>query len=188
MLGRVSSDRGTFRTSRDRLRSPAAVVLAAILLAALGPTRAGAQELFTISPGHEDLVLAMAGGSERLPGGCAVDGVSIDHVLVSARYRCDDGSTPGIVLRHPSTSSATLRTAAFAIEPSPDAPPALVEAIVSRIRARDAEFRWDVSGMSPGPQPSEPWFAIALAVAAAVIALSAAGAVVWWRRRRRAAA
>jgi hypothetical protein len=187
MLARVESRR-SWHCMPDRAAGAIQIVLAFTLaLGALLPRGADAQDVFTISPGHEATFLAMTGGSDRLPGGCSLEGTSIDRVLARARYRCDAG-TAEIVLRHPSTSDAARRTTSFAIEPSSDAPPALVDAIEARIRAQEAGFEWSVS--SGAPREPEPLSAgaIGAGAAAAVLALAAlAGGVWWWWRRRGAA-
>jgi len=186
MLRRVTGPERPLGSRRPRMgRTELAVVIA---LAALAPGRAASQgDAYTLGPGHEDLVLAMTGGSERLPGGCALDGASIDRVLIRARYRCDDGTAPVLVLRHPSTSDAAVRTASFALEPSADAPSALVEAIAARVRARESELPWDVHDLPAGPRSSAPATAYVVGAVAAAILLAAVGALVWRRRRRRVA-
>src|ERR1700688_3359491 len=68
-----------------------------------------------IPPGQEELVAAMLGRGETLPGGCALAGGGPDHTLIKAVYACPSGDVV-FELDHPSTAADTAtQTANFAI-------------------------------------------------------------------------
>ncbi|APR76161.1 Hypothetical protein A7982_01508 [Minicystis rosea] len=109
--------------------------------------------------------MAMLGGKEALPGDCRLEGASIEHDRVLAHYVC--ATRPAdIELRHPETIApgAGPITQRFAVlsHPPAEAPPALVDAIATRIREREAGFVWLSSEAAPptppvpAPVPPEP--------------------------------
>jgi len=150
--------------------------------------------LKVIAPGNEPLLGEMLGGS--LPGGCALEGASIDRTRVVARYACAAGPAT-ITLLHasdPAAGAAALHTAAFAVAAS--APRELVDAVAAQVRAREAAFRWVTVEAPPsaagpaeaqaGPPPPHRFFTAPGSFAAAVLGVAAvAGAafLVAFRRR-----
>jgi hypothetical protein len=155
----------------------------------------GERELKVIAPGNEPLLGEMLGGS--LPGGCALEGASIDRTRIVARYACADGPA-SLTLLHPSDPGApadALRTAAFAVA----GPPALRDAVAAQLRAREATFRWVTVEAGPaapgptealaGPPPPHRFFAEPASFGAAALALAvAASAALFAALRRRSRA
>jgi hypothetical protein len=98
-----------------------------------------------IRPGFESLFYEMFGSHDTLPGDCHWDGAVIEQKIIVARYRCPDGVEPVLTLYHPSRKwIRSARTAQFALIASSQFPPPLLDAVVTRIRAGESAFRWDL--------------------------------------------
>lgn len=134
-----------------------------------------------IPPGQEELLAAMLGKGAALASGCKLTDGAIEHTLVRATYACPGGE---VVLQagHPSVAKGALVTTAhFALTTLSGTPPAALPGELSAlIKAREAEFVWQMP-----PARGAPWARIA-AIAAALLAI-AAGLGLSWRRGRRAA-
>jgi hypothetical protein len=105
-----------------------------------------------IEPGQEALLLAMLGGGAELPGGCRIEGASVEKTVVVARYTCAAGPVR-IELHHPSDAPPSApRTGAFAlvVPPGNEVPPAFLDALGARIRDREGAFRWTATGRAFG--------------------------------------
>ncbi|MGH7788060.1 MAG: hypothetical protein ACRERC_14405 [Candidatus Binatia bacterium] len=133
-----------------------------------------------IPPGQEELLATMLGKGATLASGCKLTAGSIEHTLVRATYACPEGE---VVLQvgHPSTARAALvTTAQFALTTLSGTPPATLPGeLTALVKAREAEFAWQMP-----PARGTPWARVA-AVAAALLAI-ATGLGLSWRRRRQA--
>ena len=96
-----------------------------------------------IQPGHEELLLDMLGGKDVLPGGCALTEGKVEGGIVKATYKCGTGEAV-IELRHPQASGAGAeKTTKFALKvASGSAPDGFMDALLTRIRAREGDFQW----------------------------------------------
>jgi len=174
--------------------SRGAVVTCALLLVAtagVGATHASplsaAPRERVIRPGQEALLADMLGRGAALPGPCTFTGGEADGAIVKASYACP-GGTVAIELREARQDGTdTVRTAKFAIVAAGDsAPPDLLAALQSRIRAREAAVGWVApprDGASRSLEPTESRWVNAWAVALAV--LTAVGAAWLWHAQRR---
>jgi hypothetical protein len=166
-----------------RTRSPLRALVVTALLAAAGTARAdGGQPV--IGPAQEPLLADMLGKGASLPGDCAWAGAAIEQTRVVSSYTCA-GARVEIELHHPTDApEGALRTLRFAIQIQPAAPPppGLVDALASRIRARESSFVWSLSrdhlaaGEAPAPAPAQrdpvlPGAVAALALAAVIATL-----------------
>src|SRR5690242_2494232 len=132
-----------------------------------------------IPKGYEDLAAALLGRGEEIAGGCRLTGGGIDHAIRGV-YQCGDDRVV-VELIHPSKAAPdAVRTARFAITAQGSPPPDFLDALVARVRAREAPFQWTILPPSPPPSTSEqrpPFnprpYAIALTIAA----------LLWWARR-----
>jgi hypothetical protein len=132
-----------------------------------------------ITAGQEDLLAEMLGKGATLPDECKLAAGEVDHAIVRATYACPGGEVV-FELRHPSTAPANAtQTARFAMTLLRGSPPAgLADAVVSRVRSREATFEWK---MLPRPHTSRsPRTPILLAVAGVV-----GVAILGWALRRR---
>jgi hypothetical protein len=177
--------RARARVGAARHAIPCAVLAALTVLgvlqwpASLGatPTVAGMEAV--IRSGQERLLADILGQGASLPGGCAFAGGRVEGAAVVATYRCAHDEVR-IELRHPSAAPPDARrTVQFALTVGAGAPPpALIEALESRIRAREDRFAWSwqpVIPKEPDPPPLPR-------VAAALVVLGLAAAA--WRMRR----
>ena len=155
-------------------------------LAAANEPAAGSEVV--ISPGQEELLAEMLGRGAILPGPCAFTGGQVDRAVVKSTYKCPAGEVV-FELLHPSTAPATAtRTSRFAIVlRSGSPPPGLMDALESRLRARESDFKWT----SPSPAPPPSWLrrnGSAIAWLAAVAVLAVVGlrwvlpCIAQWRR------
>lgn len=149
-------------------------IAAALLVASI----ARAQEAPpVIERDQEELLADMLGRGATLPGSCAWAGATVEQTRVLSWYTCA-GVRVDLELRHPSDpAEAAARTEQFALRSRGDRPPppGLVDALATRIRAREAAFRWAKPG-TPGAAalPSRDERPLrALAVAAAALLLLA---------------
>jgi hypothetical protein len=137
------------------------------------------EPLAVIPPGREELLAQMLGRGETLPGECKFSNGQIEKETVIATYTCSSGAV-AVALAHPgkATPGATI-TQQFAISVKSGTPAGgLVEALASRIRARENEFEW--TWLEPTVKPRSTRLLVVIAVVAAVVLLIALG----WRRRR----
>jgi len=123
------------------------VRLAAILLAWVwfcAPSAIAADDGYAVIPaGQEEIIADALGRGAELPGSCSFTGGSIDRSVVRATYTCAAGQLV-VELHHPTAApSAATHTARFAISVSSGAAPGgFIDALAQRLRAREADFRW----------------------------------------------
>lgn len=134
-----------------------------------------------VPAGREELLADMLGRGASLPGGCQFKSGEVEYSLVKGVYACPAGEVV-VELMHPSEvppSAATTDRFALTVSRG-GAPDGLVDALVARIRAREAEFEWD--WISAPEQQSSP-----LARGPLIVGLLMAVAVLGFvlRRRRR---
>jgi hypothetical protein len=124
--------------------------------AILAPQAARASANAIIAPGQESLLAEMLGRGETLPGPCIFANGQVESALARCTYRCPAGALV-LELRHSSQAAgAAATTDRFAIAIASGAPPAgFMDALVSRIRAREASFVWTSPGAVAG-EPSTP--------------------------------
>jgi hypothetical protein len=100
-----------------------------------------------IPPGQDELLLAMLGKGESLPGGCEVGDVSIVYSVIEAHYNCSQGE---VVLELTHSSGAyeeDTQTRDFAIAVLEGSPPtSLVDEISVRVLDRENGFEWVLPG------------------------------------------
>jgi hypothetical protein len=134
----------------------------------------------SIPPGREELLGAMLGRDTTLAEGCSWAGGDVDRTLIRSKYQCKTGDVV-VELSHPSKAPAgTVQTERFAVTLlSGSPPPQLMDALVARIRAREAEFEW-IGTIPKGRRFSS----FLVPIAGSLLALLAARWV-WqkWRRR-----
>jgi hypothetical protein len=105
-----------------------------------------------IPSGREDVVAEMLGTSEAVADRCRFTDGHIEPTRIRVMYRCGADDVV-IELRHPSKMTAgAIRTDRFAISVASGFPPGeLLPSLVSRIRAREARFKWRWPGMTMLP-------------------------------------
>lgn len=146
------------------------------------PGDASMDELvMTIPAGQDELMADIVGRGETLPGDCKFTGGQVEGALIRASYACSGGEVV-YELRHPSAApSGAITTAQFAVVLRSGSPPAgFADALVSRIRSREAAFQWT----QVGPPRAQVSVSTVVLVGAGVLALAA----VAWAVRRRASA
>ena len=124
----------------------------------------------------------MLGLGASLPGQCQLSNGDANGPMIQATYSCGESQVV-FELQHPSVApSAAPRTAQFALVLRSGTPPAgLSDAVLSLVRAHEAEFHWLVVEPKGTPAPAgRLWLAVV-----ALIGLAALAWAVW---RRRAAA
>lgn len=123
----------------------------------------------SVPAGQDALLLAMLGGSNLLAGDCKLDHASSDQGKVEATYNCPSGQVV-VELAHTTRALATsIRTAQFALTPvRGEAPGPLLDNLQTLIRAREAEFQWD---MLPPPRRSPAIVPLAISGAIGVLVL-----------------
>lgn len=119
-------------------RAIPAIALLVLLIELAGGGRAGAQ---FIPEGNEDLLAAMLGRGEQLPGECAFTGGQVDRTVVHATYRCAGGDVQ-VELSHPVGATHFLVAVVGGT-----APAGFVAALEASVRAREVGFRWTPSGV-----------------------------------------
>src|SRR5690348_318394 len=154
---------------------------ALVLLAVGTPVRLDAGETLVGEPvipkGYEDLAAELLGRGEQVAGVCKLTGGAIDHAIRGV-YQCGENRVV-IELIHPSKAPpSAIRTERFALTVQGSPPPEFLDALVARVRAREAPFQWTVLPPSPplsvehrppfNPRP----YAVALTVAL----------LLWWAR------
>jgi tetratricopeptide (TPR) repeat protein len=110
-----------------------------------------------IPPGAEKRILAMLGGKSRLPGGCALDDARIDGKRVTATYRCARGALATLTLRYPTDGYGARdlrRTEHFILVAGDGATAALLDAVVTRVKAGEAGFEWITPKVEQGAPPT----------------------------------
>jgi len=157
--------------------------LALVLLAVGTPVRVDAGETAlvgepVIPKGYEDLAAELLGRGEQIAGVCKLTGGAIDHAIHGV-YQCGDNRVV-IELIHPSKAlPSAVRTERFAVTVQGSPPPGFLDALVARVRAREAPFQWTVLPPPPPPSveqrpPFNPWpYAVVLTVTL----------LLWWARR-----
>ena len=136
-------------------------------------------EQYGIEPGAEQLIGAMLGSGETLPGGCKLDDGRIERTAVVATYACSGGNVV-LELDHPEVAPAGgPRTERFAITVKSGTPPGgLLDAVTARIRAREGSFQW--KSLAAGTKQRH-WFVPAVAAAAVAVLLIWALRLAWRR-------
>jgi hypothetical protein len=96
-----------------------------------------------IPPGQDELAADMLGRGVALPGPCSFAGAEANGTLIRSTYACPTGSVV-FELRHVDAAPpGAARTKQFAlILQSGAAPDGLTDALLTRIRDREAGFRW----------------------------------------------
>ncbi len=104
---------------------------------------AAANPEWVIPPGQEELLADMLGRGATLPDDCKFAGADVDHVTIKTTYTCAHGDV-AFQLHHPSAAPpGAIQTARFAITLQSGTPSeSLKEALVARIRSREAGFQW----------------------------------------------
>lgn len=112
----------------------------------------------------------MLGRGATLPGGCVWSGASIDRSFVRSDYTCGERKF-SLTLRHPDDQpNATTCTDRFALDGT-GLSPELLEALVTRIRARERSVRWESAQVGVAPLQARPFpVAAATWVSAAIVA------------------
>jgi hypothetical protein len=159
------------------------------LAAALGqavesPATDDAAGGIVVPPGQEQLLGQLLGLGATLPGQCQFDNGDANGPIIHATYKCGDSEVV-FELHHPSAAPAAApRTAQFALVlRSGTPPPGLSDALLSLLRAREAEFHWLV--IEPPAQPARAgrlWVPVV-----GVLGLAALGWATWRRRSARRA-
>lgn len=137
-----------------------------------------------VRPGQESVLAEMLGRGAELPGPCAFTGGRIEGGTIAATYACPGGDVV-LELRDPrSVAAPAATTEQFALTtPGGQVPPALLEAVVAHIRARESAFAWSAADSEKSPAaPNDPGVAyanwsvlfIAIVSAAAAVALGRA--------------
>jgi hypothetical protein len=140
-------------------------------------------EEYVIPPGQEKLVGAMLGNGVALPDDCRLATGSIEKTIVKATYACPSGEVI-VELANPTAAPAdATRTKQFALRVEHGMlPPDLQNALLSRIREREAEFRW--THLTPATAtPIQQRRALPVLTAAVVLVVLVLA--VWLLRRRR---
>lgn len=140
-----------------------------------------------IPSGQEALLAEILGRGESLAGGCRFAGGQAEPTVVRARYACPGGEV-AVELLHPNSAPSTaVRTQRFAIVlKSGSAPAGFADELLSRIRARETEFRWQ----SLPKRPVMDTVLVAAVIALPSAAMMVGGVLVaraFFRRRQRAA-
>ena len=138
---------------------------------------------WVIPPGQEDLLAGMLGRGATLPDDCKFAGADVDHATIKTTYTCAHGDV-GFRLCHPSAAPpGATQTARFAITLQTGTPQdSLKEALVARIRSREADFQW--KRIEPPVQRSERPMAVITVVGLLGVAVLGWAVV---RRRSRSA-
>lgn len=113
------------------------IALLVFLLAGGGIARAQ-----FIPQGNEELLAAMLGRGEKLPGDCVFTGGQVDRTVVHATYRCAAGDVQ-IELSH-SVGAGHFVVAVV----GGTAPAGFVAALEASVRARESGFHWTASGVN----------------------------------------
>src|SRR5262245_63706940 len=100
-------------------------------------------------PGQETLAGAMLGTGGGLPGGCKLDGASLDGDRVDAFYLCDAAASPVKVRLTPPGRGGVeaLHTVKFDVVSDAGVPSDLVRALEVRIRSLEGDWFWNVDGL-----------------------------------------
>lgn len=126
-------------------------LVAALLFSSLCATAAAQQPEWVIPPGMEATALRMFNGTFAA-GRCQLRDVSLDHLVVVARYRCQGAESVVIEGQHPSRAPASaVRTEHFglSLRPVRGAPAGLVEEVAAQVRRTESAWRW--SRVEPPP-------------------------------------
>lgn len=118
-----------------------------------------------LPPGQDEAFATMLGRGATLPDGCVWSGALIDRSFVISQYTCGERLVK-LTLKHESdvnAPNAIARTNRFVF--FGEVPTGLRDELVTRVRAGEADIRWDFTAV---PMPSEakkpPPFPTALAV------------------------
>lgn len=138
-----------------------------------GPTTS----VHIIPSGQEEQLSNMLGKGVELPGGCRWGGAAIERTIITSRYTCGTANHV-VTLCHPEDpcpQPATVTTKVFAL--SSDLPAPAFEALVARLGAEEASFRWEVAvsgggGTAPFLPPGMPFPWVAFAAGAGAIFLA----------------
>ena len=134
--------------SRGRTGCRRALALTALCCALLVVSTAGADDDDrgggpAIPPGEERLIATMLGKGTRI-GNCKLTRSSVEYTVINAAYKCRHGDRVTLELCHPANATApSVQTEQFAITLQSGSPPlGFQEALVARIRSREADFVW----------------------------------------------
>jgi hypothetical protein len=156
-----------------------AVILAWAVTSAAAPAA-------VVPTGKEDLLADMLGRGAALPDGCTFASGSVDQAVVTGSYECPGGAVTVELRQVNSAEAAARQTDAFDLVVQRGSPTAaLLDALESRIRAREAGFEWVVPRTGVRPAADEPlaaWIRFGQAFFALLIA--AVGVAVWRMRQR----
>jgi hypothetical protein len=137
----------TVHSGRGRLCggvARAAFVCVALLVPALAARAEALGNVEAVIPaGQDELLAQMLGRAETLPGECRFAGGGAERGVIRATYSCPSGEIV-FELRHPDAApGAPFHTVRFAITPTRGTPPpGFADALLARIRAREAAFEW----------------------------------------------
>jgi hypothetical protein len=125
-----------------------------------------------IPPGQEDMLVDMLGKGAELPGPCKLSGAEAKQTMIRAEYACPSGAIAAEFYHPDDAPAGATKTSQFAIVVPAAAPSGFGEALVERVRAREAPFQWKYVGRSAvAAERKSPivWFAVAAVVAVIVI-------------------
>jgi hypothetical protein len=168
------------RPAHRTARAASVTFVLALLVAAAG----GAAGEAVIPPGQEDLLADITGRGEPLAG-CTFAGGQVDHSTIKATYACPTGEVV-VALGHPGKAPAgATQTARFAITLVSGTPAAgFVDALATRVRARETAFAWTIIEPTPQGSPASS-LGRPLPVVFAAAAILGLLLVGWALRRRR---
>ncbi len=119
----------------------AALVIALTVASDAAAARDGVEPVIPV--GQEDLLAAMLGRGEVLPGDCRFAGGEVNAGTIRVTYTCASGPVTLKLVHVSRAPSAAAHTSQFALVPyGGTAPPELLAALVSRIGAREGVFEW----------------------------------------------
>lgn len=109
-----------------------------------------------IPPGEERLIEAMLGRGTRI-GKCKLIKSRVEYTVITAIYKCRDDGRVTLELCHPMNATApSIQTGQFAITLESGSPSlGLLDALVSRIRPREADFVWTWAEHAPVENDAE---------------------------------
>lgn len=122
-------------------QSAALPLLALVGLLTLAPA-AHAGQVEVVPPGQEGLILEMFGKGEVLPGGCRLQDARVLRTYVVGTWACDAGEATVELRPLASAPAGAATTAKLAVAGKGALPDGLLDAVVARVRERDARWHW----------------------------------------------
>ena len=101
-----------------------------------------------VPPGQEDLLVDMLGKGAELPGPCKLSGAEAKLTMIRAEYACPSGAIAAEFYHPDDAPAGATKTSQFAIVIPAAAPSGFGDALVERVRAREAPFQWKYVGRS----------------------------------------